>query len=63
MGVLPAYMSVHHEILLHLQARRGLQNPWNWSYKQLWIDVSCHVETEIGSQENQQVLLPDEPFL
>lgn len=56
-------MSVHHEILLHLQARRGLQNPWNWSYKQLWIDVSCHVETEIGSQENQQVLLPDEPFL
>lgn len=40
-GVLPAYMFVHHMCIVLTEARRWYQSPWNCSYKWLWTTCGC----------------------
>lgn len=62
MGVLSACVSVHCMPVDPKEMRRGLQMPWDWSYRGLY-GASWILGIETRFCEEQPVLLAAEPSL
>ena len=55
LSVLPTYVFVYCVCLVPIEARRGHQISWNWSYRWLYVSQCEYWEPNPGPLEEQPV--------